>query len=142
MNSILKIMLAGGTGNQLFQLANAMSLSVLYEHPFILQIKNGSRPYSLNWWGLDFESKYFFNERTLSSTKLKSTDRKFFFKKYSYFDHEYFQLPIFKNRTVINGYFQSIYYFEDIEEILRKFLEFPSFGIPRKFWNSYKFWDS
>jgi hypothetical protein len=122
MSKLLKIVLNGGTGNQLFQFANALNLSVLNNHHFFLEHTRGSRPFTLDWWNLDLKSKYFYTTNNLLCTKIKTVDKWGFKNKYVNYEHHFSELPEFFEKTEVFGYYQSLNYFKDVGVFLKDFL--------------------
>lgn len=123
--------LKGGLGNQLYQYASALSLakknrsSILMDKTYLSSVDKGviKRGFELNKFNLGNDVKlynlknYYISKNILIVISYKIIKRfipRFKEKKLD-FDYEFFKI---NSTTVLDGYFQSYKYFDDIKELL------------------------
>src|SRR6185437_4290744 len=136
----LVLRLRGGLGNQLFQYAAARSLSLRSQVPLLL---DKSSSFARDVYGRQFEldalrisydnivSETFIQRQFMSEAcRITLKIREYYGMKFlgRYFDRKIFNLPV-SHPLLFESYCQSYLYFSDIEQLLRKELEFKSVPI-------------
>lgn len=120
-----KIILKGGMGNQLFQLANGISLCLRDKHSLQVKFAKGSREYNLGWLGIKV-GKLYNLEKFYASGEITEIYPSYLPKIYSQYKEPSFTftpIPSLKKNTIIEGYFQSFRYFTEFEPYISNFLK-------------------
>ena len=122
----LEIILMGGLGNQLFQIANGISLAIKGQRALFFNTKwyetNKSFAECLSLLGLKSSVNYFINIQNSeiqfkeSQQNCSCLDSKFIEKMFCYSE-----IAINKERVSIHGYYQSERYFEEYKEQIKNF---------------------
>ena len=101
-----------GIGNQMFQYAAALSLS----------LKNGFNLCVIRKWNFLLHNfKYFKNQIYSTEDAVKECD--IYIEKVPYFEEKFFEISNTKN-IKLEGYFQHIKYFKEYDDIIRNIFEF------------------
>jgi hypothetical protein len=120
----LEVSLLGGFGNQLFQFANAVSLSLQESRVFTFKVPGVGRPYALDALNI-YPGRFYRVSMNTGELEIIETDSnckallKFSFREKQF---GYHPVNLKKHCCSISGYFQSYRYFESIDAPLRKWL--------------------
>lgn len=117
---------SGGFGNQLFQFANALELSLNHERIFQIIPPTHGRAFTLHLLGLKPHTWYLpeMSEEILRVNEIDSRCRSVFSKKVKEKEFSYHNLELSSGCTQVSGYFQSYKYFSTIAPALRNWLIF------------------
>jgi hypothetical protein len=120
---LIKVILEGGFGNQLFQFAASTQLAVKEDLPLSLEFKKGSRSYALDLLGLRQGTNYrvSIDSGSLKFEALPQIDE-CPLTEYRENGFTYSEIEIEGRHVELIGYFQSFKYFQEISEVLRKFI--------------------
>jgi len=120
---LIKVVLEGGFGNQLFQFAVATQIAMKERVPLSLEFKKGSRSYALDFLGLNQGTNYkvTIDAGILKFEPLLKIDKcpLIEFREKSF---TYSEIKMNAKHVELIGYFQSFKYFEEIAESLRNFI--------------------
>lgn len=116
------VKLLGGFGNQLFQLAYALEISNNSGLPIRLNMQKGPRPFALGVLGIENNKSFrLSNGSFLNVDKVKHSYRCGFYE-YKHHGGNFLSLNNPPRHLILNGYFQSAKYFQEISSQLRETL--------------------
>jgi hypothetical protein len=114
--------LLGGFGNQLFQLAYAVEISLKEDIPFRFVVQKGPWPFALEVLGLKNNASFKLINNNFVQVKIPGHTRKCKFDKYIHHGANFLPAQYNSRHISLNGYFQSEKYFSNVSEKLRKLL--------------------
>jgi hypothetical protein len=125
MRNRVTFLTKGGFGNQLFQLATALNLSIMHDLNFKMNNlpRKATDKYHLDILGISANKTYraFIDDGKL---EIRQVQQYSFGSATAWHESsfEYIEIPTFTKNTLIDGYFQSYKYFADIQTELREWL--------------------
>lgn len=118
MSTVIIVQTLGGLGNQLFQIANGISLGLTYGRPIKFMHSDLSRISCLEVFGLKEKITYEVTSSTkivLKPQKVKERFRRKELEEFKEETFEYNKIILPSKPTLLRGYFQSKKYFMDYE---------------------------